>query len=479
MQSSPPARKKKLSGESVGKLDRLPPYSAEAEIGVLGCVIIDPQRLATVIELLPDGEKSFYDLRNQLIYKTMVELWTDNDPIDTISVTERLTAFGELEQAGGISYLATLPDQVPSAANMEYYVGIVLEKHLLRQMIRVCIETVGKLYEAEGDIDTKLDECERDVLSVNESRVKTSTPSIRALVKEVIVDIERAKDGKINGLPTGFIDYDKLIGGMKDADMIVLAARPGMGKTSYALNIVEYLAVENRIPVGVFSLEMSAKQLTHRLLCSRARVNSKQLAFITNLQIEALSSATAKISSAPIYIDDMGGQSVLQIRAKARRMKQQNDIKMIIIDYLQLMQAIGGNKSRDSRQNEVAQISCGVKALAKELNLPILVLAQLNREVERDNNRCPRLSDLRESGAIEQDADLVTFLYQTPDKTDEDADTSEIMPVTAYVAKHRNGPTGNAYLLFEKTFTRFRSLQPVNGDYSNYQEKPEYQQQEM
>lgn len=459
-------RQKNSSPEEYG-ISRLPPNSTEAEQGVLGCILLDPPNTIGICVEKFVSKEVFYDIRHQTIYETMIELWSDNDPIDLITLYERLKAWNLADQVGGIAYISTLPDQVPSAANLEYYADIVREKYLLRRMITVCTNTVSRLYDAEGDIDTVLDECERDVLRVNESRVVVAQKSAKDLVKEVIIDIENSYSNRnpVTGISTGFRDFDRLTGGLQFGEMVIIAARPSVGKTSLAMNIADYIAVDSNLPVGVFSLEMTAKSLMRRLVCARARVNSRNITdgFLGERDIPRLTNASSRLAAASIYIDDTGGLSVLQVRAKARRWAQQYGIKVVVIDYLQLMNAIGGKRRYGNRQEEVTDISKGIKNLAKELNIPVVVLAQLNREMERDNRR-PRLSDLRESGSIEQDADVVSFIYKEETDDNEDDDETIVMPAIWDIQKNRNGPTGPVRLTFLKYFTRFESAARVSSE---------------
>lgn len=453
------------------KLDRLPPNSPESELGVLGCIMLEPQTcLPACIEKFKE-EKVFYDLRHQTVFDSMVDLFTDNIPIDPITLHERLRAFGLSEQVGGIAFINSLPDKVPSAANLAYYLDEVVEKSTLRRMVTVCTDIVGKAYDFDGDFETLVDEMERDVLRIAENRNQVGMVSIKQLVDEANAEIERSMmgSGEPTGLLTGFTDFDRMTGGLQPADMIVIAARPSMGKTSLAMNIAENVAVNNGIAVGVFSLEMKNRALTKRMICCRARVNARNVeqGFVSrDRDIPKISSAALAIANAPLYIDDTGGMSILQLRSKARRMAQQYGIKLFVIDYLQLLNAIGGKRKQESRQQEVADISTGVKALAKELDIPIIVLSQLNREMERENRK-PRLSDLRESGAIEQDSDVIAFLYKPKSDSGDDEVNVEgdTMPVNLLIAKQRNGPTGDIPLVFVKAFTRFEnSVRTGNGN---------------
>ncbi len=448
-------------------VDRLPPHAIEAEQGVLGCILLSPNEcLGICIEKFKKGVEVFYDLRHQMIFDTLVEMYDGKHPIDLITLQQRLKDKNQLEPVGGIPYISALPDAVPSAANLEYYIDIVREKHVLRKMIQTCTSAVARVYEHEGKVDALLDEVERDVLKISEERIEGSSLLIKDLVHKAINTIEdyHQRQGMLTGVGTGFVDFDKMTSGMHGGEMIVIAARPSMGKTSLAMNIVEHVVLEEKLPVGVFSLEMTAESLVLRMLCSRARVNLRNIrdGFLAERDFPKLTGAAGKLANAPLYIDDSAGLSILQLRAKARRMYQQYGVKLIVIDYLQLLN--GGSTRIENRQQEVAQISNGVKALAKELNVPVIVLSQLNRELEKDKSRKPRLSDLRESGAIEQDADLIALLYKPEEgKEDDDAQPqeSDALPVNLLIAKQRNGPTGDVHLTFFKGFTRFESAAKV------------------
>ena len=451
-------------------VDRLPPHSIEAEQGVLGCVLLAPNEgLGICIEKFKKGSEVFYDLRHQVIFDLLAEMYDSKDPIDLITVQQRLKDKAQLDAVGGITYLAALPDCVPSAANLEYYLEIVREKYILRKMIQTCTGVVSRVYEHEGKVDGLLDEVERDVLKISEERVEATSFSMKDLVHRAINTIEEyhSRQGMLTGVGTGFHDFDKMTSGLHGGEMIVIAARPSMGKTSLAMNIVEHAVLEEKVPVGVFSLEMTAESLVLRMLCSRSRVNMRNVrdGFLAERDFPKLTGSAGKLATAPLYIDDTAGLSILQLRAKARRMYQQYGIKLIVIDYLQLLNA---SSSRiENRQQEIAQISNGIKALAKELNIPVIVLAQLNREMEKDKSRKPRLSDLRESGAIEQDADLVALLYKPEaEKDNEDGLTQEndALPVNLLIAKQRNGPTGDVHLTFFKGFTRFESAAKVSDE---------------
>ncbi len=478
------ARRRKPSLAEAFRADRLPPHSPEAEQGVLGCVLLSPNPcMGESMEFLKGNPEVFYDLRHQTLYRTLIEMSDQQQPIDIITLQQRLKDTQPLdekgrpkegnllEMVGGIAYVASLPDTVPSSANLSYYANIVSEKYLLRRLIQTCTQVIGRLYEYEGEVDVLMDEVESQILHISEERVEGGTMQMKELVHAAIGKIEKlhADQGMLSGLPTGFQDLDRLTSGLHGGEMIVIAARPSVGKTSLAMNIAEHVAVDLRVPVGVFSLEMTAESLVMRLLCSRAHVNLRSVreGFLAERDFPKLTGAAGKLAGAPLFIDDTSGLSILQLRAKARRMAQQHGIKLFVIDYLQLLHSTA--RRADNRQQEISDISNGVKALAKELKVPVIVLSQLNRDVEkRGAGEAPRLSDLRESGAIEQDADLVGLMYRdSKGKDDEDASRDsdeEALAVKLYIAKQRNGPTGEVSLTFLKQFTRFESAAKISED---------------
>jgi replicative DNA helicase len=460
-----PRRQKTSPARDVSTIDRLPPHDIPMEMGVLGCTLLDPnQCIGECIEKLKDnGKEAFYDLRHQTIYETLSEMFNARLPIDLITVQQRLKERQLLEQVGGIAYLSQLQDAVPSAANLPYYLEKLQEKFLLRKLIQTCTGVVGRIYDFEGEVEALLDDVEKEILRVNESRAQGNIVGVKELVNQSLSQIEHYfnRKGELGGLATGFPDLDKMTDGLHGGEMIIIAARPSMGKTSLAMNIAEHIALELQQPVGVFSLEMSAASLVLRMLCSVARVNLRSIrdGFMSEADFPKLMSASGRLAGSKLFIDDTAGLSILQLRARARRMAQQHGIKLFIIDYLQLLNSTA-RRAQENRQQEIADISSGVKALAKELNVPIIILSQLNRELEKDKSRKPRLSDLRESGSIEQDADLVGLLYKPNAGDDEEGaavDESDGVPVNFLIAKQRNGPTGDVNLTFLKTYTRFES----------------------
>ncbi len=453
----------------VTRVERLPPHSPEAEQGVLGCIMLSPNDcLGESIEKLKAGAEVFYDLRHQTIFSALLEMYDSREAIDVITLQQRLKNKQLLDEVGGLAYLASLPDMVPSAANLAYYLDIVQEKFLLRKMIRTCTEVVTRVYDYEGEVDALMDEVERDILRISESRVQSHTATIKELVKKAINTIEdfHQRQGMLTGLGTGFTDLDKMTTGLHGGEMIVIAARPSVGKTSLAMNIAEHVSIDQRLPVGVFSLEMTSESLVLRMLCSRSRVNLRNVrdGFLAERDFPKLTGAAGKLANAPLFIDDSSSLSILQLRAKARRMYQQYGVKLFIVDYLQLLHSTA--RRAENRQQEIADISSGIKALAKELSVPVVVLSQLNRELEREKNRKPRLSDLRESGAIEQDADVVGLLYKPSSDDDESGGDAQedAVPVNLLIAKQRNGPTGDVNLTFLKSYTRFESAARVSSE---------------
>lgn len=445
----------------------------EAEQGVLGCILISPNEcMGECLSKFKSGAEVFYDLRHQTIFSALAEMFDQREPIDLITAQQRLKDRQLLEQVGGIAYLSSLQDAVPSAANLSYYLDIITEKFLLRRMIATCTEVVGRVYDYEGEVEQLLDQVETEVLRINEEREQGKSKVIKQIVGEAVGTIENYfnRKGELGGVGTGYVDFDRMTDGLHKGEMIVIAARPSMGKTSLAMNIVEHAVLEQKLPVAVFSLEMTAESLVLRMLCSIARLNLRNIrsGFMHETDFPKLTSAAGRLASAPLFIDDTAGLSILQLRARARRLAQQHGIKLFVIDYLQLLHSTA-RRSQDNRQQEIADISGGIKALAKELDVPVIVLSQLNREPEkRERGAEPKLSDLRESGAIEQDADVVGLLYK-PGKADDDEsdgtfEEPEAVPVNLLIAKQRNGPTGDVNLTFLKLYTRFENAARVSDN---------------
>jgi len=453
-----PTRSRASTGVSQD-IHRTPPHSVEAEQGVIGSMLLSPRD--TIAEVVAQvNENYFYVPAHVTIYNALVKMWDSSQAIDMITLTEYLRNVGQLEAVGGPAFLAHVQTFVPTAANVLYYVGIVIDKFLLRQMIAGATETVRRAYEEQDEVRLLLDDVEQRFISIGDTVTSVSVTSMKDNVMHAIEVIESAHERKgITGLSTGFVEFDRMTNGLQPSEMIVIAGRPSMGKTGLCMNIVEHVALVNKTAVGVFSLEMSTNQLTQRLLCSRARVNSQKVrdGFLSERDFPALTAAASKFGEAPIYIDDSSSMSILELRAKARRLKSRYDIGLVVVDYLQLLSSMS-KRGQENRQVEVSEISKGLKSLAKELKLPVLVAAQLNRQPEGRYHGKPRLSDLRESGSIEQDSDTVCLLTR-PEVYEDDQELRHEMAGEAelIIAKQRNGPTGEVYLTFIKEFTRFET----------------------
>jgi replicative DNA helicase len=447
---------------------KLPPQNIEAEQSVLGGILIENEAINRVTEILvPDD---FYRDAHRRIFNALMNLTERDEPADLITLTNELRKIDQLDSIGGASYLASLIDLVPTAANIEYYAKIVKEKAVLRKLIQTSTEIITQSYEDRGDVEGFLDEAERAIFEISEKRVKPSFYSIREIVKDSFTIIERLfkKKELVTGVPSGFKELDRMTAGFQPSDLIIIAGRPSMGKTAFCLDVAQYAAIENKIPVAVFSLEMSKEQLVIRMLCSQAHVEGTRLrtGYLTESDWPRLTIAAGNLSEAPVYIDDTAALSVLELRAKARRLKSEYNLGLVIIDYLQLMK---GRTRVESRQQEVSEISRSLKALAKELSIPVIAVSQLSRKIEERTGNRPQLSDLRESGAIEQDADLIIFLYR-----DEVYNRSEENPnrgkAEVIVGKQRNGPIGKVELAFLDKFTTFKDL--YKGETENIYESP-------
>src|SRR6195256_300198 len=443
------------SSQDIG---RTLPHSVEAEQGVLGSMLISPREIiAECVEKI--NEEYFYVPAHRTVYTVLVELWNAGQGIDLITFTQVLRDRNVLDAVGGASFVTSLFTFVPTAANIAYYLDIVRDKYILRQIIAASTESVRRAYEEQDEVNNLLDEVEQKIFAVGEDRFKGKMLSMKDQVMEAIESIEKLyeRKGGITGISTGFVEFDRMTSGLHPSEMIVIAARPSMGKTALAMNIAEHVAINERLPVGVFSLEMSSQQLVQRLLCSRARVNLQKVrdGFLAERDFPSLTAAASKLAEAKIFIDDSASLTILELRAKARRLKAEQGVQLIIVDYLQLLNSTT-RRAQDNRQLEISEISAGIKGLAKELKLPIIVLAQLNRQPEARSGGKPRLSDLRESGSIEQDADLVGLLVR-PEiyEEDEEARAEKSGEAELIIAKQRNGPVGEIPLTFLKEFTRF------------------------
>jgi len=433
------------------------PASRAAEAAVLGSVIIDPDCAGEVFEQL--GEDCFYHSEHRVLFSALVYLYEKNKGVglDAVLLRDELEKRKQLDRIGGVEYIGKIMDSVPSSANVMYYSGIIRDKWLLREIINAASGILQTAYEGDGDTNKKLDEAEQRIFSIADKRITGSAESLRDLIVQAYELIER-RDGKhITGIATGFYELDEMLCGLQNGEMVIIAGRPSMGKTSFALNIAEHIGVVEKLPVAIFSLEMGRQQLAERFLCGISRVESQRVrkGMLDTEHHRKLVEGCSSLSEAPIYIDDTASLTPLELRAKARRLKSRHDIRCVIVDYLQLMS--GGSNRIESRQQEITVISRYIKALARELNVPVVVLSQLNRAAEGREGHRPRMSDLRESGSIEQDADVVMLLhredyYHRGESEYQDTNTAE-----AIIAKQRNGPTGSIKMMFIEKFTRFEN----------------------
>jgi replicative DNA helicase len=435
---------------------QMPPYSQEAEQSVLGCMLLRHESVVSAIDQL--RAEAFYTQAHQSIFEAMVRLFERSTPVDMVTVTDELRQMDALSLAGGGQYIADLSNYVPSTSNAEEYIRIVEEKYLLRRLVQAAADIQAAGYRASEDIDLILDYAEKQIFAISQQKSRVEYEAVREILIRTIDRIDELShiEGGIIGLPTGFTDFDNMTSGLNPSDFALIAARPSMGKTALALNIVHHMAVKKKIPVAIFSLEMSREQLVQRILSKEAEIPLQKLRTGNNLSEEEwqkINNAMKPLGAAPIYVDDTPGINALEIRSKARRMKAEHNIQMIVIDYLQLM---SGRDRAESRQQEISEISRSLKGLARELNIPVLALSQLSRAPENRTDHRPLLSDLRESGAIEQDADLVAFLYRDAyyNPNTEVLNKSELI-----IAKQRNGPTGTVNLTWRGECATF-------GDFS-------------
>lgn len=445
-------------------LDRVPPHNQEAEQSVIGAIFLEPQALITAAEIIMPED--FFRVAHQKIFQTMIRLSDHGKAIDVVTVTEELSAKKELEDVGGISYISEIANAVPTAANIGHYAKIVEEKSILRRLIRVATTIVEDGYTREDEVEALLSEAERKMMEVANRKNAGDFQHIKDVLVETYDNIEKlhSRKGDVTGIPTGFRDLDRITAGFQRNDLIIVAARPSVGKTAFALNVAQNVATKTDENVAIFSLEMGAEQLVMRMLCAEGNIDAQVLrtGALTTEDWRKLTMAMGSLSNAGIFIDDTPGIRVNEIRSKCRRLKQEHGLGMIMIDYLQLIQGSGGSQA--NRQQEVSEISRSLKGLARELQVPVIALSQLSRGVEQRQDKRPMMSDLRESGSIEQDADIVSFLYREDyyDKETENQNMIEII-----IAKQRNGPTGTVTLAFVKEFNKF-----VNIDWSQHQAPP-------
>ncbi len=440
---------------------RVPPQNIDAERSVLGALMLDKDAVIKVANLIRLGD--FYKDDHNLIYEAMIELYEKREPIDVLSLSNRLEEKNQLDQIGGSSYLTSLVNSVPSSSNITHYAKVVQKKSTLRKLIIAASEIVELGYKEEEDVEKLLDSAEQKLFSVSQKYIKQDFIPIRSILSEAFNRIDELHKGdhKLRGVPTGYPDLDKILAGFQKSDLIILAARPSIGKTTLALDLARQIAVQQKIAVGIFSLEMGSDQLIDRMLAAQGNVDLWRLR-TGNMKDEdflKINEAMGILSEAPIYIDDAGSANVMEMRTMARRLQSEHNVGVIIIDYLQLME--GRSAGGDNRVNEISEISRALKQLARELNIPIIALSQLSRAVEARSPQIPKLSDLRESGSIEQDADVVMFLYR---EDREKPDTPNKNIVEIHIAKHRNGPIGKISLYFQESSTTFKSLERVHTE---------------
>lgn len=441
----------------------LPPQSVEAEESIISALLIDNSSLTDVMEILTPDD--FYRQNHQKIFAAVAELFNSGEPVDLVTLAQALKRRGDIEKVGGAAYLVHLVDTVPMAVNAAHYARIIRDKARLRRLIAAATAIITQCHKEGSLVDDTLDFAEASIFSVSQDNTKPVFSHISKLIEGNIDTLEERQGNQAlyTGVPTGFSRLDFLTSGLQKSDLIILAARPSMGKTALALNMVRNMAIDSQIPCAVFSLEMSAKQLSMRLLCAEARIDSSRLrsGFFSEEDWHRLTDAADRLVGAPIFIDDAGDISAMSIRAKTRRLKAEHGLGLVVIDYIQLMKS---SMAAERRDLEISEISRSLKSLAKELDVPVLALSQLNRKLEERSDKRPQLSDLRESGALEQDADLVAFIYRDEvynrDENNPNRGKAEII-----LAKHRNGPTGIATLAFLNAYTRFENLAEENLDY--------------
>ena len=450
------------SNDTSSLIDRMPPHDLTAEAGVLGSMIIDPQVIGPVCMFLQKPEM-FFKEENQIIFRVLTGLFESNTPVDAMLLYSTLKSKNLLEQAGGLDYIKELANAVPMSAHAEHYAAIVKEKSMLRSLISACTTTLRDCYESGDAASTVLDRGESRIFEIAQQKTSNQAVVLTDVLHETFEMLERQQGEHLSGVATGYIELDNLTSGLQKGEMIVIAARPSVGKTALAMNIIEHVGIDLKKPCAVFSLEMSKQQLAQRMLCSRSGVDSHKLrrGMLTRQEKDRVGYAVGDLSQGQVFIDDTPGLTLLDLRTKARRLKLQHGIELIALDYLQLMEAPSRS---DNRQQEIASISRGVKALARELNVPVLCLSQLNRASESEQ-RLPRTSDLRESGSIEQDADVVMLLHREAvmhrgDQEWRDANPDKLNEALVIVAKQRNGPCDNVKLTFLEGQTRFVNYNP-------------------
>lgn len=435
-------------------LDRLPPQNLEAEQSVLGSLMLDKDAIIKIADIIT--AEDFYDGKHKIIFETVVELFEKNTSIDILTISNRLEEKKLLERVNGSSYLSELVNSVPSSANILYYAQIVRKKGTLRRLINSASEITTLAYGEEGEVEDILDNAEQRLFGISQKHLKQNFIPVNAVLHETferIDELHRDK-GKLRGLSTGFVDLDKLLGGLQKSDLIILAARPSMGKTALALDLIRTISVSTKVPTGIFSLEMSKDQLVDRLLSAQSDVNLWKIRTgnLTEEDFEKINYGMGSLAEAPIFIDDAAGSNIMEVRTKARRLQAEHNVGLIVVDYLQLMTG----RSQENRVQEVSEISRSLKILARELNIPVIALSQLSRGVENRPDKVPQLADLRESGSIEQDADVVMFIYREDMYKGKDSNRPNVAEI--HIKKHRNGPTGQVDLYFDADRTTFKNL---------------------
>ena len=438
------------------ELGKIPPHDVEAEQAVIGSMLTDKDSVISAVETLKDED--FYREDNKVIYGAIMNLYNRGEPVDIITLKDELVSLGKFEAVGGLEYLAELPEKVPTTANVDKYIKIVEEKSMLRTLIKTANELIVLGYDQTQEVEDIMDVAEKKIFNVMQRKNQKGYSSMKDILVESFTQLEELYNRKqhITGVPTGFADLDYKTAGLHNSDLILVAARPAMGKSAFALNIASYAAVKANVPVAIFSLEMSKEQMGNRILCSEAMVDSNKVRTgkIEDEDWAKLAMASGELSESQIFIDDTPGISIMEIRAKCRKMKLEKNIGLVVIDYLQLVQ--GSSKKGGSREQEISEISRSLKILAKEINVPVIALSQLSRAPEQRPDHRPMLSDLRESGAIEQDADIVMFLYRD-DYYNEDSEKKNIAEVI--IAKHRAGSTGTVELLWLGNYTKFANIE--------------------
>ena len=454
------SKKEKISNSGIkNSANRLPPQNIEAEQSILGSLMLSKEAIIKIADMVKP--KDFYHPAHETIYETIIDLYENREPIDILSLSNRLKEKGKLEEIGGQSYLTTLVNSVPTAAHIDHYGKIVQKKSTLRRLIDAASQIVNLGYDEEKEADVLLDQAEQKIFNVSQNYLHQDFSPIKPILEEAFdrIDEVHKNKGKLRGLPTGFYELDNILAGLQNSNLIILAARPSLGKTSLAMDIARNVATREKIPVGIFSLEMSQEELIDRLLCSQANIDLWKLrtgrlsSEGENDDFSRIGQAMGALSEAPIFIDDAASSSVMEMRTMARRLQAEHGLGLIIVDYIQMMKS---QSSIENRVQEISEISRSLKSLARELKIPVLALSQLSRAIESREGQFPRLSDLRESGSIEQDADVVLFIYRE-DKVKKDVEQKNVADIV--IAKHRNGPVGQVKLYFNENYASFRNLE--------------------